>query len=174
MALKADGAKNNAVKHLRTVNRWIEIVAPLFGQSVVITSVLSEEDSTTCSRGARGTIIDYTYSERADASAEDIQYFPTPRADASATKTWCGWLISSGRYTVRLEGAEDRIVRVASNEMESEESARLRASAKAADEMAAQLLAEEGAQEPQRRGQPAKGKQKKTQGKGKFRRRGRN
>lgn len=172
MALKA-GSKNNAVKNLRTVNAYIEIVAPLFGQSVVITSVLSEEDLTTCSwdRGARGTVIDYTYSERADASAEDIQKFPTPRADASA-KTWCGWLISSGRYTVRLEGAEDRIVRVASNEVESEESARLRASAKAADEMAAQLLAEEGAQEPQRRG-PAKGKQKKTQRKGKVQRRGR-
>ena len=170
----ADESKNNAVKNLRTVNAWIARDAPLLGRSVVIASVLSEEDSAACPwdhRGARGTVIDFSYSERTSESTEDVQEFPIlsrprERADGELLN-WCGWLISSGRYTVRLEGAEDRVVILASDEVESEESARLRASAKAADEMAAQLLAEEGAQEPQRRG-PAKGKQKKKRkGRGK-------
>jgi len=83
----ARGDSAVAPRNLQATNANIQQVCPLLGQRVVLRGL-----NTAALNGTRGTAIDFGFSER----------------DPETGK----WFADSGRYTVRLDGPEGRLVKV--------------------------------------------------------------
>ena len=92
----AKGETSAAPDNLQNLNTHIQQDCPLLGQRVVLRGLNTE-----ALNGARGTAVDFGASER------------HPDGD--------GWLVASGRYTVRLDGPEGRLVKVRVANVEEEE-----------------------------------------------------
>ena len=71
-------------------------MCPLLGQRVVLRGL-----TTATLNGTRGTAVDFGFSERDPETG--------------------GWVIASGRYTVRLDGLEGRLVKVRAANVEEED-----------------------------------------------------
>ena len=80
---------------LQRLNEYIQRFCPLLGQRVVLRGL-----NTTALNGTRGTAVDFGCSERNPETGR------------------C--LIASGRYTVRLDGPEGRLVKVRAANVEEE------------------------------------------------------
>ena len=92
----ARGAGEPAPDNLQAVNAYIQQDCPLLGQRVVLRGL-----NTSALNGTRGTAIDFGFSEK----------YPDGKR----------WVIASGRYTVRLDGPEGRLVKVRRANVEEEE-----------------------------------------------------
>ena len=90
------------IANLQVHNADIARACPLLGQRVVLRGLNTE-----ALNGTRGTAVDFGYSERA----------PGPGALPGAVN----WVIASGRYTVKLDGPEGRLVKVRVANVEEEE-----------------------------------------------------
>ena len=91
----ARGEAEYAAPYLQRLNSNIQQHCPLLAQRVVLRGL-----NTSALNGMRGTAIDFSFSERA--------------AEAD-------FIIASGRYTVRLDGPEGRLVKVRVANVEEEE-----------------------------------------------------
>ena len=83
----ARGQTQDAPHLLQGLKDHIQQYCPLLGQRVVLSGL-----NTAALNGTRGTAVDFGFSE---------QYPETGN-----------WVVASGRYTVRLDGAEGRLVKV--------------------------------------------------------------
>ena len=83
----ARGGSKLAPRNLQNTNADIQQHCPLLGQRVVLRGL-----NTAALTGTRGTAVDSSFSEM------DPEHG--------------GWFADSGRYTVRLDGAEGRLVKV--------------------------------------------------------------
>ena len=92
----ARGDSEVAPYNLQATNNEIQQYCPLLGQRVVLRGL-----NTAALNGTRGTAVDFGFSERHPETG--------------------GWLIASGRYTVRLDGPEGRLVKVRAANVEEEE-----------------------------------------------------
>ena len=92
------GEAETAPGNLQRLNADIQQYCPLLGQRVVLRGL-----NTAALNGSRGTAVDFSFGE------EDPDGM--------------GWVADSGRYTVRLDGAEGRLVKVRVANVEEEEEA---------------------------------------------------
>ena len=93
----ARGESEHAPGNLQRLNAVIQQACPLLGQRVVLRGL-----NTAALNGTRGTAVDFGFTERAPDGVN--------------------WFAASGRYTVRLNGPEGRLVKVrAANVEEVEE-----------------------------------------------------
>ena len=91
----ARGEAENAPGSLQFINDCIQQRYPLLGQRVVLRGL-----TTAALNGTRGTAVDFGFSENHPEN---------------------GWIVASGRYTVRLDGPEGRLVKVRAMNVEVEE-----------------------------------------------------
>ena len=84
------GGSQAAPGNLQRLNDFIQQRCPLLGQRVVLHGL-----NTAALNGTRGTAVDLGFGER------DYE-----------TRETGGWVTDSGRYTVRLDGPEGRLVKV--------------------------------------------------------------
>ena len=94
----ARGESEHAPGILQALNDYIQQCCPLLGQRVVLRGL-----NTATLNGTRGTAVDFGCSERHPETGD--------------------WFIASGRYTVRLDGAEGRLVKIRAANVEAEEEA---------------------------------------------------
>ena len=85
----------SAPVNLQQLNDFIQQRCPLLGQRVVLHGL-----TTAALNGTRGTAVDFGFSERDPETGN--------------------WLPASGRYTVRLDGPEGRLVKVRAAKVEEE------------------------------------------------------
>ena len=92
----ARGEAECAPGYLQDLNADIQQACPLLGQRVVLRGL-----NTAALNGTCGTAIDCSFSEREPETG--------------------GWVVASGRYTVRLDGPEGRLVKVRVANVEEED-----------------------------------------------------
>ena len=90
------GESERATRGLQAIDAAIQQRCYLLGQRVVLRGL-----NTAALNGTRGTAVDFGFSERDPGTG--------------------GWLIASGRYTVRLDRPEGRLVKVRAANVEEEE-----------------------------------------------------
>ena len=90
------GESERAPRGLQAIDAAIQQVCPLLGQRVALRGL-----TTAALNGTRGTAVDFGFSERGPVDG--------------------GWFTASGRYTVRLDGPEGRLVKVRAANVEEEE-----------------------------------------------------
>ena len=83
----ARGETETAPGNLQRLNDAIQQHCPLLGQRVVLRGL-----NTATLNGTLGTAVDFSFNEKNPETGN--------------------WLITSGRYTVRLDGPEERLVKV--------------------------------------------------------------
>ena len=83
----AKGETEAAPANLQDLNDGIQQNCPLLGQRVVLCGL-----NTAALNGTRGTAVDFGFGERDPETGN--------------------WFTASGRYTVRLDGAEGRLIKV--------------------------------------------------------------
>ena len=91
----ARGETQGAPINLQRLNDDIQQACPLLAQRVVLRDL-----NTAALNGTRGTAVDFGLSEKDPETGS--------------------WITASGRYTVRLDGAEGRLVKVRAANVEEE------------------------------------------------------
>ena len=89
----AQGGSQTALGNLQGLNDEIQQSCPLLNQRVVLRGL-----NTAALNGTRGTAVDFGFNERGP--------------EGRGPETGNNWLTASGRYTVRLDGPEGRLVKV--------------------------------------------------------------